>query len=57
MLNLLDEFCCIVSASFSINIPLMKNIKSFSVVSVNPVGADAVTAVNLDVELLTKLPV
>jgi len=35
----------------------MKNIKSFSVVPVKVCGADAVIALKLDVELLTKLPV
>ena len=32
------------NASCSINIPLWKNIKSFSLVAVIPLGADAVTA-------------
>ena len=46
-----------VNASFSISIPLMKNIKSFSLVDVKLVGADAVNAANITCELFTKLPV
>ena len=45
-----DVFWTISKASFSIIIPFIKNIKSFSVVEDNVVGADAVTAVKLAVE-------
>ena len=56
-LKSVDEFCVMVNASFSITIPFIKNIKSFSVVAVIPVGADAVVATNFALRLLTKLPV
>ena len=48
--------CCMSNASYSIIIPLLKNIKSNSLVEVNPLGAEAVTAVKLAVVLLTKEP-
>ena len=52
-----EPLCSIVIASCSIICPLLKNIKSFSLVAVNPLGADAVTAAKLAVLTLMKLPV
>jgi len=51
--NKLEPLCSIAIASCSIYCPLIKNIKSCSVVSVTPAGADAVTAVKLAVVVLS----
>ena len=52
-----SDFCIICNESFSITIPFIKNIKSFSVVEVKFAGAEAVIALKLDVVELIKLPV
>ena len=48
--------CSISNASYSINIPLLKNIKSNSLVDVRPLGDDAVTAEKLAVDVLINVP-
>ena len=52
-----EPLCCICKASCSITCPLLKNIKSSSLVDVDPPGAEAVTALKLAVLLSIELAV
>jgi hypothetical protein len=57
---IIEPLCCIVTASFSITIPFIKNIKSSLLVAVKvvlPLATEDVIALKLAVVEFTKLPV